>query len=214
MPDITPSTNNILPSQTNPVVIQSAPINEIVRFYNMQNLTVITPAKNDFQGKEQSYTRDSSTLPLSPLGTPVMQNITFKSVTYTDFISKIKRTTRDLTLINILLNVSQAKKIITTEIQGRDGTVKEYIGMDDYAVTINGMALGDNGNHPADQIIELRSHLIARVPIPVVCTYLNNLGIFSLVIKDFTLDQEAGGYSKQAFTINSMSDVDVILQIL
>lgn len=200
---------------TNPVVLTSAPINDILRTYNLLNLpSILPPQTNQFDGKIKSYTKDKSTLPISPLGTPVMQDITFKSVTYTDFITGYQRVTNDLVFQTVLLTVSQSKKIVTTEIQGRDGTVKEYIGMDDYAITVNGIITGTNGQNPTNEIIALKNMLKARVAIPVVNAYLNNLEIFNIVVKDFTLDQEPGGYSKQNFTINCMSDAEVILQIL
>jgi len=178
------------------------------------DLRLPIPQRNDFMGKVTVATPDVSPLTLSPLGTPVMQDITFGSVTYTDFTTGKQITTKATNFINILLNVTQAKKIICTEIQGRDGTVKEYIGLDDFEITINGFIVGTNGHNPTDEVIALKNMLIARVTIPVVCTYLNNLGIFNVVIKEFTLDQDAGGYCRQSFTISALSDADVVLQIL
>lgn len=214
MPDFNNIDGKQTPVQSPTVIIQSAPINDILRQYNLLNLPSTLPPQKPFSGKVEAYTKDTPFQTLSPLGTPVMQDITFKSVTYTDFITGYQRFTNDLVFQTVLLNVSQSKKIITTEIQGRDGTVKEYIGMDDYAITVNGIITGTNGQNPANEIIALKNMLKARVAIPVVNTYLNNLEIFSIVVKDFTLDQEPGGYSKQNFTINCMSDAEVILQII
>lgn len=219
MPDLENISNNIppintktVPTQTNPIVIKSAPINNIIRAYNMTHGTTVKQSEqNPYEGKVESFTKDVSKLPASPLGTPVMQNITFGSVTYTDFITKQTITTKALTLINILLTVSQAKKIITTEIQGRNGTVKEYIGMDDYEININGIIAGDNGIHPKEDINSLMSMLTARVTTPVTCEYLQNLGIHQIVIKDFTLQQDAGGVSYQNFSITALSDIPVNL---
>jgi hypothetical protein len=169
--------------------------------------------RNDFTGKiNQTVTADKP-LYTSDLGTPVMAVISFDSVTYTDTKGKVK-TTPDQYYDTVLLTVSQAKKIITTEIQGRDGTVKEYIGLDDYAVQIDGIIVGKNGSYPGDAVAALKQLLDAPVAIPVVCKYLNDLGIQSLVIKDYTIAQEAGGYSKQAFTIDALSEIPVELQIL
>lgn len=199
-----------------PIVIKSAPISEIVRTFSILTLPTLPPQKNEFDGKitqDMVATRDTP-IATSALGTPVMQDITFKSVTFTDFNTGLKRTTADLVMQTILLNVTQAKKIILTEIQGLDGTVKEYIGLDDFQITVNGIIVGENGHNPTDEIIALIRTLVARPAVPVVCTYLNNLGVFNVVIKEFTLDQEAGGYSKQNFTINCLSDAEVILQIL
>lgn len=200
-----------------PIVIKSAPINTIIRTFGILAIQTLPPQTNEFDGKitEGMVAFRDAPIATSDLGTPVMQDITFKSVTYTDFTTGLKRTTTDLKLQTILLNVTQAKKIVMTEIQGRDGTVKEYIGLDDFEITINGIINGQAGHNPTDDIISLKNNvLIPRVSIPVVCTYLNNLGITTITVKDFTLDQEAGGYSKQNFTINCLSDAEVVLSIL
>jgi hypothetical protein len=49
--------------------------------------------------------------------------------------------------------------------------------------------------------------------IPLICTYLNNLDIHFIVVTDLQLGQEAGGYSKQAFTIQAISDAPVEVTI-
>jgi hypothetical protein len=143
-----------------------------------------------------------------------MQDITFKSVTYTDFATGTKKTTKEIKMIDILINVNLPSIIVKTQIQGRPGTVKEYIGEDDWQITINGFLLADNGQNPSGAIVDLKNMKRARVPIPVVCTYLNNLDIFNIVLEDFSMEQEPGGYSKQAFTLTAISDQDVLLQIL
>ena len=196
-----------------PFIINSRPLQNIVRAFNIFTQPPIAQPGNNLTGKIKDTQPDPSQFDLSPLGTPVMQNIIFKSVTYTDFILKQKRTTPDLVLINFLLHVNQAKKIVETEIQGLDGTVKEYIGLGDYNVTINGLIVAANGQSIASDLYNLMTQLKARVAIPVECDYLNNLGISTLVVKEFDLEQEAGGYSKQAFTIQCLSDKDVVLQI-
>jgi hypothetical protein len=142
-----------------------------------------------------------------------MQLLKLLTVTYTDINGK-QITTPEVTYDTVLLVVSQAKKIITTEIQGRDGTVKEYIGLDDYEVSINGIIVGSNGSYPVNQMADLKRVLDAPVAIPVACTYLNNLGIQSLVIKEYTINQEAGSYSKQDFNITAMSETAIELQII
>lgn len=129
-------------------------------------------------------------------------------------ILKYKNT--QISLPVTLCTASQAKKIIKTEIPGKDGTVKEYIGMDDYNVQINGILTAANGQSPMDQVITLKRILDAKDPInpiEVINKYLNDLDIFCLVIVDYTLDQKPGGYSKQDFTINAISETPIILQL-
>lgn len=151
-------------------------------------------------------------LSTSVLNTPVYSNIHFLDVEYTDNQGRVI-TTNGKIYDAVLITVTQAKKIIRTEIQGRNGTVKEYIGDDDYQVVVNGILTGTNGVHPVDEIIQLKKMLDAPVAIDVACAYLQNLGIQSLVVMDYTFEQQAGGYSYQTFSITFNSDVPQQLRL-
>lgn len=168
--------------------------------------------KNKYENKIPDAAVKDAALYMSSIGTPVIADVTLKGSTYTNNDGK-QITTQDITLVTVLVNVSQAKKIITTEIQGRDGTVKEYIGMDDYSININGILNGSNGQFPISEFLLLKELCKAPVSLAVVSRYLQNLDIYNLVVKDFNFDQEAGGASKQNFTLNCISDVPVELQI-
>lgn len=159
----------------------------------------------------QGPARDEN-ISVSQLNTPVYSDINFLPKSYTDNQGRVI-TTPGQVYDAVLITVSQTKKIIRTEIQGRDGTVKEYIGMDDYQVVINGIITAANGVHPTDDIATLRKILTAPVAIDVACAYLQNLGIQSLVVLDFTLEQQAGGYSYQTFSITAVSEVPQQLRL-
>jgi hypothetical protein len=113
------------------------------------------------------------------------------------------------------MTVNQSKNIVTTQIQGRNGTVKEYIGMGDYGIIINGIITTKNGNghYPIDEVRDLKLMLNANKPIKVASTYLQNLDIKTIVIKDYEFAQETGGYSYQKFSITAMSDNDQYVYI-
>ena len=150
---------------------------------------------------------------LSEIGTPVYTNIELLSETYETNVKGKFISTPQLRFDAILLTVSQAKKIIKTEIQGRNGSVKEYIGDDDYQVQINGVITGSNGHYPLERVSQLKQILDAPVAIPIASTYLNNLGIHSLVVESYQLDQDAGGYSYQKFSISCISDTPQELRL-
>jgi hypothetical protein len=194
------------------VVIKDARINNVIRALEINNLQNLANQKNPYEGKVQSFKPDKGLYP-GPLGTPVMQDITFGSVDYTDPQTGATKRTKEIKLIDILLSVNLAKIIVKTQIEGRRGTIKEYIGEDDWQITINGFLLAGNGQTPSDAIIDLKNMVRAHAPIRVVCAWLNNLDIFNIVIKDFSMEQEPGGYSKQAFTITAISSHDILLQI-
>ena len=157
-----------------------------------------------YDGKIASNDPD---LPLyaSDLGTNVYADVTFDSVTYTDSNNK-PIITPSMTLQAILVDVVFPRNIVKTEIQGTDGTVKEYIGEGDAQITFRGVLTGTNGSYPSEDVSTLLKIIKAPVAIPVTCTYLNDKGIYNVVFEDRTLGQTEGGYSYQTFSLPAISD--------
>jgi hypothetical protein len=180
----------------------------------VSNINTLSVRDNQFDGKiNQADDRDAS-LYKSALGTPVIIDLSFKSVSYTDFLSNKIIQTDDITLQTVLCTISRPTSIVKTQIQGKAGSVKEYISKDDYAITINGIIPGQNGQYPQSEVISLHEMLEAPVAIPVVSRFLNAIGIFNIVVEDYAMPQTAGGISKQEFTINAVSDEPLELQIV
>lgn len=148
----------------------------------------------------------------SILGTPVYADVTFLSTEYTDSQNN-PVTTPQIRFEAILIDVVFPRNIVKTEIQGRSGTVKEYIGEGDAQITFRGVITGPNGHYPMDEVEALKRMIKAPVPIPVVSTYLNNLDIDTVVFEDRSLSQEEGGYSYQTFTLNAIQDIPQELNI-
>lgn len=143
---------------------------------------------------------------ISKLNTVVYSNVIFNAGVILDENSIQVDKWDDFRIDDILLNVSQSKKIITTEIQGRDGTVKEYIGLDDFQIQITGRLNGTYNVNPKELTRQLKIILSAGQPLEITSWYLQNLDITDIVIKDFNFGQTEGEYSTQYFTINAMSD--------
>lgn len=181
--------------------------------FNLQNVNVQDERLNPFDGKVPSGSSPDTGLYTSPLGTPVMSDITFKGVSYTDNTGK-KVSFDDFQIDLVLITVSQTKKITETEIQGADGDTTEDEGLGPYELTINGILVADNGVSTDDQLYNLHQMLKAPVSIEVISSYLQNLDIDNIVVRAFTFDQEAGGYSKQSFTVTAKSDFPIGIQIL
>jgi len=180
----------------------------LTRHFVMQNVKVIMPSKQNFNIGEGNAS--DKELYKSSLGTPVLTDLTFEEGSYKvqdgrtfAFVKNVQAT--------VLITLQQTKKIVKTEIQGRDGTVKEYIGMGDYAVTINGILTGNNGQFPIDQLQLLKAVLIAPIAINVTSRYLQLFDIYQIVVESFNIGQQEGGYSYQPFTINAVSDEAVKL---
>lgn len=148
----------------------------------------------------------------SSLGTPVYADVVFEAGSYEDDNGQVQ-SFEQLRYDTVLLSVSQTKKIVQTEIQGRSGSVKEYIGDSDYMITLNGIITGTHLRHPKDEIAALKKMLDAKVPIAISCPYLQNLGITDIVVQSYFFGQSEGGYAYQAFTIEMLSDTPVELRI-
>lgn len=189
-------------------------VQNILAKYNVRgDVRLVRDEVNPYDGKITKDINADRALYMSELGTPVIADVTFQGGTYTDN-NGAAQTFNDIRLECVLMNVSQAKRIVKTEIDGSDGTVKEYIGLDDYQVVINGILTAPNGQHPTQKIADLSDMLKAPIGLSVVSRYLQNLGIFQLVVESWAMDQEPGGYSKQGFTINAISDKPVELLII
>jgi len=113
----------------------------------------------------------------------------------------------------VLLTVSRSKRIVKTELQGYDGTVKEYIGADDYQITANGVLNIGEHVYPQSAVELLKT--ICNIPdqIPVTSKFLEIFGIDYVVITDFNFDEQRGNRSEQAFTITMISDVAPELEV-
>jgi hypothetical protein len=112
-----------------------------------------------------------------------------------------------------LVSVSQAKKLVLTEIQGRDGSVVEYNGKSDYMINVVGTITGANGVYPTSEVLALKKMLDAPVPIEVTCDHLQNMNIHYVVVEQYDIPQDAGGISYQTFNILLRSYTPIELRI-
>lgn len=112
-----------------------------------------------------------------------------------------------------LITVRQSKNIVKTKLQGRDGTVKTYMGLDDYDITIDGIITSDydtsgggNGIWPGSSVEDLINICNYPIAIEVSSAYLTHFNIKNLIIMSYDFPQIEGGYSEQTFTLRCISD--------
>lgn len=146
---------------------------------------------------------------LSFLGTPIYEQITFQ-------IPESAGSFRAYTLPDWpLIDVSAAKNIIKTPLKGRNGTVKEYINIDDYQVTIRGILINyDSEAYPEDLVNELHQLFVINAEMQVITPLLNLLDVHNLVITDLKLPEVEGYNNIQPYIIQAISDepVELIIQ--
>ena len=120
-----------------------------------------------------------------------------------------------LTIDNAIVSVSQQKQIVTTQVVGRRGTVKEYISGGDYAVNISvGIQPIEDGTikdeYPTDGVRELRKFLTESESLRVQSAFLDLWEITRIVVKSFNATQAtASNYQQVQITADSDEEYNV-----
>lgn len=119
-----------------------------------------------------------------------------------------------LILNDVLITITQSKNIVKTPIQGRNGTVKEYISQGDYLIDVQGYIVSKEPNvYPFEQIGLFYDYARLEVQIPVVSKLLGSFDITSMVIEDYRFAQQAGFRNRVPFTMQCSSDQDIEVQL-
>lgn len=204
----------------------------VAKYANLQNVRIFNSV-NQYIGAALNVQGKDTPIGISSLGTPIYTDLTLMGLSYTDNLSqKVIELPNDrfrngvgsvtgsahgggfyMNIETVLITVEQPIRVIKTEIQGRNGTVKEYIGADDSRITINGVITSKNGVYPREETKRLKAWLDAPVAKGIVAWWLDNLGISSIVIENYSIPQTEGYYSQQFFSIQAVSDLPVELKI-
>lgn len=147
----------------------------------------------------------------SMLGTPVWSNLEIKPFRYDTIEGETIEIKNGIVIDTVLMSVSQSKNIVTTPIQGRNGTVKEYISDGDYQIDISGMIVSEDRKYPESEVNELVQILKSPVAINMISEFLNWFDIHDVVVESFTFPQTEGVRNAQTFTISCISDTPVEL---
>ena len=161
----------------------------------------------------------------SYLGTAVFANLVFIPGEYTDKngevveygqILKNDEANENFVIDTVLIDVSQQKQIIKTNIQGVAGTVKEYISKGDYQITIRGALVSESSvKYPTEQVHQLKEYLEAEVSVGVASRFLDDIfDIQNIVVESFSFPQTEGSQNQQLFEISAISDDPIELTVL
>jgi hypothetical protein len=112
-----------------------------------------------------------------------------------------------------LIAISSRKVIVETALASnvKLGTVKEQIALNDYEISIKGIAIDNSGfkkNYPEKVVSELNALYRRNEALEIVCALTEILGIQKIVIKDFFLPEMQGTQNAQAYQFNAVSDND------
>lgn len=122
-----------------------------------------------------------------------------------------------LSLLDPIVEIARQKNIVLTDIQGGDGTVKEFISKGDYAVTIKGILASDptRGDearrYPTREMQALQQVLDLDEALPVSGRLFKLLGIRNLVVRDYSWPPLPGFTNLQAYELRCLSDKPIEL---
>jgi hypothetical protein len=105
------------------------------------------------------------------------------------------------------------KIVLRTNIQGRDGSVKEIINNDDDKIVIMGVLISDTYDFPDRMLKELKNLVKYNGHVIVDDLYLNSNGIDQLVLTDLQYQRKKGMPNTLFFKLEAFSDEPVELLI-
>lgn len=113
-----------------------------------------------------------------------------------------------------LVDATLPKIVKETAVQGRAGTVKEYIATGDWQLTIRGAVFSEDKNaYPLKDIDNLVKLSKLKKQIAVESQLINHIGVTNVVIKSLVFKQQTGCMNKMAFEISCISDAPYELEI-
>lgn len=129
----------------------------------------------------------------------------------------------------VIMSITQERNIVTTPLQGRDGTIKEFISNGDYVITVDaGIVQGGSytenedtevsyknpkNTYPRAELERLCKILTLPQSIPVQSSFLNVFGITSVVVKSFSLTQETHS-NRQGIQMQLLSDKPYEIKVI
>lgn len=122
-------------------------------------------------------------------------------------------------LLECIITINQEKNIVTTPMQGRDGTIKEYISDGDYAISIEAAVcsydekdFNNSKAYPKQKLEELIRFLKVKDGLEIQSDFLTLFKIKSAVIKSYGMVQETHS-NRQSFQIQMLSDTPYEIKI-
>jgi len=110
-------------------------------------------------------------------------------------------------LDGVALSVGRSKNIVTTAIQGRDYTVKEFISNGDHNITVNGVLATHGKGYPTGQVVQLRKILDSNKTLKVIHPVLRKIGVFEIAVTNYEFPSNNGMKNIQPFSFSALSEV-------
>lgn len=119
-------------------------------------------------------------------------------------------TADDIHITSAVCKVAMTKRIVTTAITGRDGTVKEYIAAEDYEIEVNFTIINTADEYPAEAMRQLATLAREKQAVYVDSEFLRLFDIDRVVIKRVETEQTTYGNTQTVkFIMDSDDEYDI-----
>ncbi len=159
----------------------------------------------------------------SYLGTQVFSNLEIPAGQYKDRDGQVI-SFDGIRIDTVLFDVSIEKNIIRTPINGRNGTVKQFISMGDYLINCQGLIIGESdannagfsvtetGIVPELELRKFKEIIEAPQEIEVISEFLDFFDISTVVIQGVGFSQKEGFRDSVYFNLSMLSDTPIELK--
>lgn len=112
-----------------------------------------------------------------------------------------------------VIEAIRPKKIVSTDVVGKDGTIDELMGLQDFELSIKGLIINyDSNDYPEDEVRALQELCeLKSTQLPCEGTFLTMLGIRYLNITRFSFPASVGYGNLQKFEIEAKSKIKFTL---
>ncbi len=118
----------------------------------------------------------------------------------------------DLLLESAVVDFSEDKNIVITELQGRASTLKEFINNGDSKMTFSGLICGRGYGYPLDQVEQFKKYMRHNQTLRIIHESLNMLDVVDIVVTNWKLSKTP--YTNcQMYTFDAISDQPIELLI-
>jgi len=119
----------------------------------------------------------------------------------------------ELILDVVLFEISRTKNIIETQINGRNGSVAEFINNGDYEIRVSGVITAENKGYPFEEIEAFNKITSAPVSIKVESEFLALFSIYEIRVKSEVLPQREGFTNTQLFSFTASENESIELKL-
>lgn len=158
-----------------------------------------------WDGRGRELVKNDVATPITPIsfwqGRYALCTLTF---------SDTQNANNKLVMNDAIIAISRSKNIVTTQMVGMDGTVKEYISMGDYNlnIVVGVVAVKDGvivDEYPKDGLETLRGFFDMNRTLKVESEFLKIFDINQIVIKSFSVSQDTAS-NYQSVSLSAVSD--------